>query len=102
MRWNSTLAADELLVLVALTAPPLSLSGPGGRQATLDAALRAGLPLAVWDRRPTPPGDFRKRVDKWLRRVPTELSIHVRQLSNQMLTGRDVGFVWDDPDRMVD
>ncbi|MEU9347045.1 hypothetical protein AB0D74_38175 [Streptomyces sp. NPDC048278] len=110
VRWNSTLAADERLVSVALTAPPLP--GPDGRQGTLEAALRAGVPLAVWDRRPTPPGDLRKRVDKLLKGTAAELPQRVRQLRNEAATaaaaqrdahtGRHLAVLLDDPNRMVD
>lgn len=110
VRWNSTLAADDRLVSVALTAPPLP--EPEGRQATLEAALRAGVPLAVWDRRPTPPGDFRKRVDKLLKGTAAELPQRVRQLRSEAATaaaprreahaGRHLAVLLDDPNRMVD
>ncbi|MFG2952139.1 hypothetical protein ACGF5O_00225 [Streptomyces sp. NPDC048291] len=110
VRWNSTLVADERLVSVALTGPPLP--GPDGRQGTLEAALRAGVPLAVWDRRPTPPGDLKKRVDKLLKGSAAELPQRVRQLRNEAATaaaaqrdahtGRHLAVLLDDPNRMVD
>ncbi|MGW7542025.1 VMAP-C domain-containing protein [Streptomyces sp. NPDC054770] len=110
VRWNRTLAADERLVSVALTAPPLP--GPGGRQATLEAALLAGVPLAVWDRRPAPAGDFRKRVDKLLKGTAAELPQRVRKLRNEAATaaaaqrdahtGRHLAVLLDNPNRMVD
>ncbi|MER7187127.1 hypothetical protein ABT404_48030 [Streptomyces hyaluromycini] len=110
VRWNSTLAADERLVSVALNAPPLT--GPEGRQETLEAALRAGVPLAVWDRRPAPPGDFRKRVDKLLKGTAAELPERVRQLRTEAATaaaaqrdahsGRHLAVLLDNPNRMVD
>ncbi|GGM94654.1 hypothetical protein GCM10011578_013760 [Streptomyces fuscichromogenes] len=110
VRWSSTLVADERLVSVALTGPPLP--GPGGRQAMLEAALRAGVPLAVWDRRPTPPGDLRKRVDKLLKGTAAEMPQRVRQLRNEAATaaaaqrdahaGRHLAVLLDNPNRMVD
>ncbi|MGW1622609.1 VMAP-C domain-containing protein [Streptomyces sp. NPDC002172] len=109
-QWNSALAADERLVSVALTGPPLP--GPGGRQTTLEAALQAGVPLAVWDRRPTPPGDFRKRVDRLLKGTVAELPQRVKKLRSEAATaaapqrdahaGRHLAVLLDNPNRMVD
>ncbi|MFI7497600.1 hypothetical protein ACIBVL_03635 [Streptomyces sp. NPDC049687] len=110
VRWNSLLTADERLVSVALNAPPLP--GPGGSQASLEAALRAGVPLAVWDRRPAAPGEFRKRVKKLLKGKAIELPQRVQHLRNEAATaaatqrdshaGRHLAVLFDDPNRIVD
>ncbi|MFG2357679.1 hypothetical protein [Streptomyces sp. NPDC048521] len=110
VQWTSRLTADERLVSVALNAPPLP--GPGGSQASLEAALRAGVPLAVWDRRPTPPGEFRRRVKKLIKGKAIELPQRVQKLRNEAATaaasqrdahaGRHLAVLFDDPNRIVD
>ncbi|WP_256339846.1 MULTISPECIES: hypothetical protein [unclassified Streptomyces] len=110
VQWTSRLTADERLVSVALNAPPLP--GPAGSRASLEAALRAGVPLAVWDRRPAPPGEFRKRVKKIIKGKPIELPQRVQQLRNEAATaaaaqrdahaGRHFAVLFDDPNRIVD
>ncbi|MFG2632817.1 hypothetical protein ACGFX8_02285 [Streptomyces sp. NPDC048362] len=110
VQWTSRLTADERLVSVALNAPPLP--GPGGSQASLEAALRAGVPLAVWDRRPEPPGEFRRRVKKLIKGKAIELPQRLQQLRNEAATaaasqrdahaGRHLAVLFDDPNRIVD
>ncbi|WTA10610.1 hypothetical protein OHB08_42430 [Streptomyces phaeochromogenes] len=110
VRWNSRLTADERLVSVALNTPPLP--GPGGSQAMLEAALRAGVPLAVWDRRPAAPGESRKRVKKLLKGKAVELPDRVAKLRSEAATaastqrdshaGRHLAVLFDDPNRIVD
>ncbi|MCS0601377.1 hypothetical protein NX794_09050 [Streptomyces sp. LP11] len=110
VRWASRLTADERLVSVALNAPPLP--GPGGSQASLEAALRAGVPLAVWDRRAAPSGEFRRRVKKLMKGRPVELPERVQRLRNEAATaaasqrdahaGRHLAVLFDDPHRIVD
>jgi hypothetical protein len=110
VQWNGRLAADEGLASVALSAPPLP--GPAGSRASLEAALRAGVPLAVWDRRDGPPGEFRKRVKELMKGPPAELPDRVRRLRHEAATaaaaqrhghpGRHLAVLWDDPNRLVD
>ncbi|MDR3083250.1 MAG: hypothetical protein LBV60_20435 [Streptomyces sp.] len=110
VRWTSTLTADERLTSVALNAPPLP--GPGGSQASLEAALRAGVPLAVWDRRSAVPGESRRRIRKLMKGTAVELPTRVQALRNEAATaaasqrdshtGRHVAVLFDDPNRIVD
>ncbi|MFE7586272.1 hypothetical protein ACFU5Y_32420 [Streptomyces gardneri] len=111
VQWNSRLTADERLVAVALNDPPLQ--GPGGSRDSLETALRSGVPMAVWDRRPGAPADFRKRAAKKLMKgKPAELPQRVQQLRNEAATaaaaqrdvhvGRHVAVLFDDPNRIVD
>ncbi|GHJ37781.1 hypothetical protein Sm713_33900 [Streptomyces sp. TS71-3] len=110
VQWNSRLTADERLVSVVLNAPPLP--GTGGSQASLEAALRAGVPLAVWDRRPAAPGEFHRRVKKLMKGKAIELPQRVQQLRNEAATaaatqrdshaGRHLAVLFDDPNRIVD
>ncbi|MEV5970902.1 hypothetical protein [Streptomyces sp. NPDC051921] len=109
-QWASTLATDERLVSVALNAPPLPDSG--GSRASLESALFAGVPMAVWDRRPAAPADFRKRARKLLKGRAIELPQRVQQLRHEAATaaaaqrdvhvGRHVAVLFDDPNRLVD
>ncbi|MFJ9811379.1 hypothetical protein ACIRTB_24465 [Streptomyces sp. NPDC101158] len=108
-QWASTLATDERLVTVALSAPPLP--GSGGSRASLESALFAGVPVAVWDRRPAAT-DFRKRARKLMKGRAVELPERVQQLRHEAATaaaaqrdvhaGRHVAVLFDDPNRLVD
>lgn len=110
VQWNNTLNADERLVSVALNGPPLP--GPEGSLECLAAALQAGVPLAVWDRRVPAPGDFRRRVKRLMRGRPAELPQRVQRLRNEAATasaahrdshaGRHLAVLFDDPNRIVD
>ncbi|MFI8822663.1 hypothetical protein [Streptomyces sp. NPDC053431] len=108
-RWASALTSDERLVSVALNAPPLP--GSGGSRASLESALFAGVPMAVWDRRPAVP-DFRKRARKLMKGRAAELPQRVQQLRHEAATaaaaqrdvhmGRHLAVLFDDPNRLVD
>ncbi|MFF2776516.1 hypothetical protein ACFVU3_16555 [Streptomyces sp. NPDC058052] len=110
VRWSSALAADERLVSVALGAPPLR--GPAGGRSPLETALRAGVPLAVWDRRPEPPAEFRRRAKRLLKGRAAELPQRVKKLRGEAATaaagqrdvhvGRHLAVLFDDPNRLVD
>ncbi|MFE5911528.1 hypothetical protein ACFQ6B_20940 [Streptomyces wedmorensis] len=110
VQWNSRLTADERLVSVALNAPPLP--GPDGSLASLETALRAGVPVAVWDRRPGASGDFRRRARKLMKGKATELPQRIQRLRNEAATaaaaqrdhhvGRHLAVLFDDPNRIVD
>ncbi|MFD4372133.1 hypothetical protein [Streptomyces sp. NPDC058486] len=110
VRWSSALIADERLVSVALGAPPLRT--PGGGPSSLETALRAGVPLAVWDRRREPPAEFRRRAKKLLKGKAIELPQRVKKLRSEAATaaagqrdvhvGRHLAVLFDDPHRLVD
>ncbi|MFF8408368.1 VMAP-C domain-containing protein [Streptomyces omiyaensis] len=109
--WTSALAADEQLVSVVLSAPPLS-GDPRGSRASLFDALFAGVPMAVWDRRPEPPSDFRKKARRLLKGKAIELPQRVHRLRMDAATaaagrrgghtGRHLAVLFDDPNRLVD
>ncbi|MFE6228472.1 hypothetical protein [Streptomyces sp. NPDC057854] len=110
VRWSTALVADERLVSVALGAPPLR--GTAGRASPLETALRAGVPLAVWDRRPEPPAEFRRRAKRLLKGKAIELPQRAKKLRGEAATaaagqrdahvGRHLAVLFDDPNRLVD
>ncbi|WP_030757687.1 hypothetical protein [Streptomyces griseus] len=110
VRWSSTLAAEERLTSVGFDVPPLR--GEGERRAFLETALRVGVPLAVWDRRPVPSPDFRRRARKLLKGKAIELPQRAKGLRSEAATaaagqrdvhpGRHLAVLFDDPDRLVD
>ena len=107
-RWNADLRTDRTLTSVALAAPPT-----GSRLAAepLEMALRAGIPIALWDRRPSLPEDFSKTVRHVLHGLPTELPERVRAVRGEAVkadrnaaethAGRHLAVLWDDPNRLV-
>ncbi|MER7596865.1 VMAP-C domain-containing protein [Streptomyces hydrogenans] len=112
-QWTSTLTADERLVSVALSAPPLPEDRDrDGSQASLIDALYAGVPMAVWDRRSSGSADFRKRARRLLTGKAIELPQRVHQLRKDAATaaagkrdahvGRHLAVLFDDPNRLVD
>ncbi|MEU3604750.1 hypothetical protein AB0E83_04730 [Streptomyces sp. NPDC035033] len=110
VRWSSALVADERLVSVALGAPPPP--HPAGGRSPLETALRAGVPLAVWDRREPPPPEFRRRAKKLLKGKAIELPQRAKLLRGEAATaaagqrddhvGRHLAVLFDDPNRLVD
>ncbi|MEU2544533.1 hypothetical protein ABZ618_03675 [Streptomyces roseolus] len=112
-RWNSKLTAEERYVSVVLNAPPLPTGRDrDGSHASLVEALYAGVPMAVWDRRPAAPADFRKRAKRLLKGKAIELPQRVHQLRKDAATaaagqrdvhvGRHLAVLFDDPNRLVD
>jgi hypothetical protein len=106
-RWNTALRADEAFTAVVLTAPPTERS-PAGREA-LRMALRAGVPVLLWDRRDQPGADFPETAGKLLAdgastEIP-ERVMRVRATSAQSHGGGHVGrhlaVLFDDPTRLV-
>src|SRR5262249_5679582 len=63
-QWNITLSADPQLASVALSLPPVRQAHPG--HVPLEMALRAGVPVVVWDRRDQSATEFRPTVSELL------------------------------------
>ncbi|MFH8259314.1 VMAP-C domain-containing protein [Streptomyces roseolus] len=92
-----------------LRRPPLR--GGDDSRAFLETALRVGVPLAVWDRRPVPSPDFRCRARKLLKGKAIELPQRAKELQSEATAaarqrdvhpGRHLAVLFDDPDRLVD
>jgi hypothetical protein len=108
--WNARLRSDETICAVALGSPPTDWSPSGRTQ--LKMALRAGVPLVIWDRRERRGDNFRESVDRLLAGPPMTLADRVQEFRIQAATsdtvlreahlGRHLAVLWDDPDRLVD
>ncbi len=108
--WNARLRSDETIAAVALGAPPAAWSPEGRMQ--LKMALRAGIPIILWDRRKRRDDNFRKSVDPLLAGAPMTLADRVQEFRSRAATadialrdahlGRHLAVLWDDPHRLVD
>jgi vWA-MoxR associated protein C-terminal domain/vWA-MoxR associated protein middle region 0/Effector-associated domain 2 len=108
--WNARLRSDETIAAVALGAPPAAWSPAGRLQ--LKMALRAGIPIIIWDRRERRGDNFRESVDPLLGGPPMTLADRVQEFRSQAATadvalrdahlGRHLAVLWDDPHRLVD
>ncbi|MGK5733328.1 effector-associated domain 2-containing protein [Streptomyces sp. URMC 124] len=84
--------------------------GPDGRPDELAAALRAGVPVVLWDRRDGLDPSFRTALrsllnSRDLRGLPSlvkslRISSGDRDPEEYFLVGRHVALLWDDPNRM--
>ena len=93
---------------MVLSAPPV----PASPQACLPLrmALRAGVPVLLWDRRDRPGPDFRAVAVRLLAGPPTQVPERVKQLRVEAATivdhvthvGAHVAVLFDDPTRLVD
>jgi hypothetical protein len=106
-RWNLALHADQKVASVALAMPPARYAGSG--HMLLDMALRAGVPLIVWDRRERPAAEFLPAVSDLLRGPVAELPQRLRALRGDAARsgeaeahlGRHLAVLCDDPTRLV-
>lgn len=111
---GARLGDSQHVVATVLSGPPLSGEGHGSRE--LEAALRSGLPVAVWHRAGHSTQEFVDVVtgllaDGW-QRFPAKVAAYrreaaIRDADDQGDTddqgtrhfGRDLTVLWDDPDR---
>lgn len=106
--WNARLRGDGGITTVVLSAPSTTEDGRN----ELDLALRAGVPVILWDRRPVrtarsvvaideliggEPGDVHGRLSR-LRRTAAAAPAEVRDAH----PGRYLALLWDDPYRLVE
>ena len=75
-------------------------------------ALRAGVPVVLWDRRERPPDNFKEVIGSLIEGTPQTLASRVRDLRSQAAIsdeaergthiGRHLAVLMDDPNRLVD
>jgi nucleoside phosphorylase len=106
--WDAGLRLDARLTSVVLSAPPLE---DGGRM-ELELALRAGVPVVLWDRRAPLTAEARDTIEELFRGDPGELPQRVRRLRVEAVMsatddwsehlGRHLALLWDDPNRLIE
>ncbi|MFI9809278.1 hypothetical protein ACIHEJ_33860 [Streptomyces sp. NPDC052301] len=109
--------ADRLLsephpVMVVLSEPPGSQENVSSGVDELDASLRAGVPIVIWDRRGGVDPVFRNELlelasSKGIHRLPDEVrSLRIAAGGGDpdgggfSTLGRHAALLWDDPDRL--
>jgi hypothetical protein len=107
--WNARLRANEAISAVVLGEPPMPSRARGIDR--LRMALRAGVPIILWDRREQHDEDLKEIIDALLAGAPLTLARRVKELrSRAAITdaavrnnhiGRHLTILWDDPDRLV-
>ncbi|MCY1138993.1 hypothetical protein OWR29_13370 [Actinoplanes sp. Pm04-4] len=105
--WSHELSGNDRRVVVVLSAPPDDELG--ARE--LRAALKAGVPIILWDQRPRQaPADTKGNLED-LTENPSSLPAHLkvarveaarREVAEPHHYGRSVALLWDDPTRLVD
>jgi nucleoside phosphorylase len=108
MRWNARLHDDTDVTSVVLSASPQDDAG----RAELQLALRAGIPVIVWDRRTPLPKEAAAAIEDLAQGRPDELHGKLAALRSAAArtTGEDQGhhpgrhmaLLWDDPYRPID
>jgi nucleoside phosphorylase len=106
--WDAGLRQDIALTSVVLSAPPLD----NGGRIELELALRAGVPVVLWDRRAPRSDEATTEIRELVRGDPGELPERVRRLrveavraghdSNGQHLGRHLALLWDDPNRLIE
>ncbi|HEU5332402.1 MAG TPA: hypothetical protein VFU73_06560 [Actinocrinis sp.] len=107
-QWGAHLRFRTEVACVVLSSSPAEAVG---RQ-ELDLALRAGVPVVMWDRRGQPDETMAGAVRRLAEGDPARLRTALRELRAQAAAagprdadrhpGRHLAVVWDDPDRLVD
>jgi hypothetical protein len=107
-QWDARLRSDDSITSVVLSAPPSHARG----RTELVMALRAGIPVVMWDRRePRPP-----RTSTIVRRLvagdPADLPGRLKEVraaaararisERETHTGKYLALLWDDPRRLLD
>jgi hypothetical protein len=108
--WNARMRSDEKITAVVLGSPPVLSSASGNAQ--LKMALRAGVPVVLWDRREQRGEDFEEVVESFVNGAPAALVNRVKELRSQAAVmdpsarndhiGRHLTVLWDNPNRLVD
>ncbi|GAA2668985.1 hypothetical protein GCM10010437_004680 [Actinoplanes palleronii] len=100
--WATELISDDGYLVVVLSSPPGTEVGTG----ELRAALRAGVPIILWDQREPRPADGTQGLER-LVAEPTGLlpentrRIRIEAASDPAHFGRSVALLWDDADRPI-
>ncbi|KAA0935711.1 VMAP-C domain-containing protein [Streptomyces apricus] len=106
------LLSDPHPVMVVLSMPPGSQENARSGTDELDASLRAGVPIVVWDRRGGADPAFRSELlelttRKGIHRLPDEVrSLRIAAedgdaaMGGASLLGRHAAMLWDDPYRL--
>ncbi|MGW1167693.1 VMAP-C domain-containing protein [Streptomyces sp. NPDC001153] len=106
--WQAALAGESLRTAVVLDAPADVLA-----MDALKAAIAEGIGLAVWDRRGVFDDERREVVTAVFASVqtPAQIPVAIHRLRQTAVLhakgpgrflGRHIGFLWDDPNRVVD
>jgi hypothetical protein len=108
--WNARLRYNEAISVVVLGEPPMPSRTRGMNR--LRMALRAGVPIILWDRREQHDENLKGAIDVLLAGAPLTLARRVKELRSRAVVadaavrnnhiGRHLTILWDDPDRMVD
>jgi vWA-MoxR associated protein C-terminal domain len=103
-QWNVRLRRDQTYTAVVLGDPPTT-----SRATWLKMAVRAGVPVILWDRREQGAKDFREVVGGIVSGFPMSVSDRVAELRASAARdggaghlGRHLAVLWDDPERLVD
>jgi vWA-MoxR associated protein C-terminal domain len=103
-RWDAQLRAADATSVVLSSAP----TDPLGR-AELEIALRAGVPVAIWDRRGRTSPETGELIRNLMNCPPSDVVRRLRRLRAEAATalephkhpGRHLAILWDDPTRQV-
>jgi nucleoside phosphorylase len=105
--WDAQLRVDDTINSVVLSEPPDSRAG----RAELEMALRAGIPVIMWDRRARPPASIRGVILALTKGDPHDLPHRMRRLRGEAASarlaerathpGQYLALLWDDPNRPV-
>ncbi len=102
--WNARLRDDPELTTVVLSGSPRERAG----RDELRAALNAGIPVILWDRRAPAESVPADLIAGLLQGDPADLRDRVRALRREAAvasgtthTGRHLALLWDDPNRIV-
>jgi hypothetical protein len=106
--WDAGLRDDIRVTTVVLDGSPHQHRG----QLQLELALRAGVPIVLWDRRGPLPTDALATIGQLANGHPGELPERVRQLrvaaakavgqARDRHPGRHLALLWDDPGRLIE
>jgi nucleoside phosphorylase len=104
-QWDVKLRSNASLGLVVLSTPPDKERG----RLELDVALRAGVPVILWDRRGPADADAATAVGALAEAGPVHLLGELRRLRVEAAQsrpagthpGRHVAVLWDDPNRLI-
>jgi hypothetical protein len=96
------IARDDTVTTLVLSAPPEHPDSPGMRE--LRSAVRSGLPIVAWHRRPVGPADEAALRTLFGGTDPGRLPESIRSLNLDRLnqgheSNRIVALLWDDPTR---
>lgn len=107
IQWDAQLRNDPTITSVVLSTPPQHEAG----RAELELALRAGVPVILWDRRRPLREETMALIRELTSSPPDELPDRIKQLravpdgsatNRQPHPGQHLALLWDDPDRPIE